>query len=151
MYLLPLICGIALYASTTLAGGLPKDHILWGPGGEPSTLVKRQPATTTSTNAAVAPTRAPDKACSNGAFTRGCWSNGFSISTDFDEKWPNTGKVRSYHLEITNTTCAPDGITRDCLLLNGQYPGPTIVADWGDMIEVTVKNSMKNNGTGKSC
>jgi FtsP/CotA-like multicopper oxidase with cupredoxin domain len=33
------------------------------------------------------------------------------------------------------------------LLVNGQYPGPTIEADWGDYIEVTVTNGMENNGT----
>lgn len=33
-------------------------------------------------------------------------------------------------------------------LINGQYPGPTIRAKWGDTIVVNVKNSMKDNGTG---
>jgi len=32
-------------------------------------------------------------------------------------------------------------------LINGQYPGPTIVANWGDTISITVKNSMQYNGT----
>lgn len=32
-------------------------------------------------------------------------------------------------------------------VVNGQYPGPTLVADWGDMIEVTVYNRLKTNGT----
>jgi len=125
---------------------LPADHFLYGAAGKPSTLVRRQTPTTNA--AVVTPTRAPDKGCSHGPLTRGCWGTGFSISTDFDEKWPDTGKVRSYHLDISNTTCAPDGITRTCLLINGQYPGPTIYADWGDTLEVTVKNSMAGNGTG---
>ena len=33
------------------------------------------------------------------------------------------------------------------MLINNQYPGPTITANWGDMIQVTVKNSLPNNGT----
>jgi FtsP/CotA-like multicopper oxidase with cupredoxin domain len=33
-------------------------------------------------------------------------------------------------------------------LINGQYPGPTIRAKWGDTIVVNVKNNMKDNGTG---
>lgn len=32
-------------------------------------------------------------------------------------------------------------------VFNGQYPGPAIVADWGDTIEVTVTNNLANNGT----
>jgi FtsP/CotA-like multicopper oxidase with cupredoxin domain len=38
--------------------------------------------------------------------------------------------------------------SRDFQLINGQYPGPTIRAKWGDWIVVNVKNSMKDNGTG---
>lgn len=34
------------------------------------------------------------------------------------------------------------------MLVNGQYPGPTVYANWGDMISITVKNSLQNNGTG---
>jgi FtsP/CotA-like multicopper oxidase with cupredoxin domain len=33
------------------------------------------------------------------------------------------------------------------MLINGQYPGPTIIADWGDMISITVQNSLQSNGT----
>ena len=33
------------------------------------------------------------------------------------------------------------------MVFNGQYPGPAIVADWGDTIEVTVVNSTPDNGT----
>ena len=42
---------------------------------------------------------------------------------------------------------APDGIYREMMVFNGQYPGPTIVADWGDTIEITVTNGLTNNGT----
>ncbi|KAF2137677.1 multicopper oxidase [Aplosporella prunicola CBS 121167] len=104
-------------------------------------MVKRQAATTTS--------RVADPACTNGPLSRSCWAPGFSIATDFDAKWPDTGKTVTASLEITNTTCNPDGHgDRVCLLFNNQYPGPTIVANWGDTISVTVKNSMQSNGTG---
>ncbi|KAM3081222.1 laccase, multicopper oxidase, benzenediol:oxygen oxidorectuctase [Clarireedia jacksonii] len=89
-----------------------------------------------------------DPACTNSPFTRSCWGNGFSIATDFDTKHPNTGVTRKYNLEITNTTLAPDGFSRLVMAINGQYPGPTLYADWGDMIQVTVKNSLQHNGTG---
>ncbi|KAE8454121.1 hypothetical protein EG329_005045 [Mollisiaceae sp. DMI_Dod_QoI] len=40
----------------------------------------------------------------------------------------------------------PDGAARDMLVINGQYPGPVLRANWGDFIEVDVTNSMENNG-----
>ena len=51
-----------------------------------------------------------------------------------------------YHLDITNTTLAPDGFSRQVLVINGQIPGPTIIADWGDTLEIHVTNSMQDNG-----
>ncbi|KAJ4367277.1 laccase, multicopper oxidase, benzenediol:oxygen oxidorectuctase [Neocucurbitaria cava] len=34
------------------------------------------------------------------------------------------------------------------MLVNGQYPGPTVRAKWGDTIIINVKNSLQYNGTG---
>jgi FtsP/CotA-like multicopper oxidase with cupredoxin domain len=42
---------------------------------------------------------------------------------------------------------SPDGTPRLMQVFNGQYPGPEIVADWGDTLQITVKNSLKDNGT----
>ena len=108
-----------------------------------------------------------DGACTNGPLTRACWSNGFSIATDFDNKAPPDGvtvTVRAqyaidrviinnlqYNFEITNVTRPqPDGSggLRQMQLVNGQYPGPTIRAKWGDTVIVNVKNSLEHNGTG---
>lgn len=50
-------------------------------------------------------------------------------------------------LDITNTTMAFDGVARPVMVINGQYPGPTIEANWGDTLEIHVKNSLTNNGT----
>lgn len=105
-----------------------------------------------------------DSACTNGPFTRSCWKSGWSIVTDFDAKVPPNGITRRYNLEITNTTLAPDGVGRLVMAINNQYrkslaflacdcrltsatAGPTITADWGDTLEVTVKNSLQHNGT----
>jgi FtsP/CotA-like multicopper oxidase with cupredoxin domain len=33
------------------------------------------------------------------------------------------------------------------MVVNGAYPGPTIEANWGDWIEVTVYNKLKTDGT----
>ncbi|KAI8932752.1 hypothetical protein NX059_010242 [Plenodomus lindquistii] len=89
-----------------------------------------------------------ETSCNYGPESRGCWTNGFSIDTDMDINWPNTGKTVKYHLEITNSTGSPDGFERPMMLINGQYPGPTIVADWGDDLEITVTSQLQTNGTG---
>lgn len=34
------------------------------------------------------------------------------------------------------------------MLINGQYPGPTIRAKWGDFLVINVKNNLQDNGTG---
>jgi FtsP/CotA-like multicopper oxidase with cupredoxin domain len=44
-------------------------------------------------------------------------------------------------------TLSPDGKPREMMVFNGQYPGPPIVANWGDTIRVTVTNQLPNNGT----
>ena len=116
------VCLVA-FASASLAKIIPDSQILWGPGGKPTTVVKRQ-ATTAATS-----TRVPDSACTNSAFSRQCWSNGFSAATDFDVKWPTTGRTVTYNLEIINGTCNPDGNgAKPCQLFNNVYPGPTISA-----------------------
>ncbi|KAI1495707.1 probing oxygen channels in Melanocarpus Albomyces laccase [Biscogniauxia marginata] len=33
------------------------------------------------------------------------------------------------------------------MLVNNQFPGPTLVADWGDTLQITVKNKLHINGT----
>ncbi|EXJ89106.1 hypothetical protein A1O3_02170 [Capronia epimyces CBS 606.96] len=109
-------------------------------------LMRRQ-VSTTSTSSVTTTTKKPDSQCTNGPLTRQCWGNGFSIATNYDSTWPNTGKVVQYHLEVTNTTMALDGVPRRVYAINGQYPGPTIRASWGDTLQITVKNSLTTNGT----
>ena len=60
---------------------------------------------------------------------------------------PNTGVTRNYNFVITEQTCQPDGVVRDCLVINGAFPGPTIEANWGDWIQVTVTNKLTTEGT----
>ncbi|KAI0134129.1 multicopper oxidase [Xylariales sp. AK1849] len=75
-----------------------------------------------------------------------CWGD-YSLSTNWYEETPDTGVVREYWFDVTNTTGAPDGVDRMILSINGSVPGPTIFADWGDTVVVHVTNSMENNGT----
>ncbi|KAF2084453.1 multicopper oxidase [Saccharata proteae CBS 121410] len=92
-------------------------------------------------------TRTPDPSCVNSADDRSCWVDGFSIDADFDEKWPTTGKTNYYTLTVTNTTACPGGSCRQMMLINDQFPGPTISGSWGDEFEITVVNNMQYNGT----
>lgn len=115
-------------------------------------VVRAPDATATSGSKSTSTTKTPTStalaaSCTNAPNSRGCWNNGFDIDTDFDQDWPATGRTVSYELTITNTTLAPDGYERMVYAINGQYPGPTIYANWGDSISVTVKNELENNGT----
>jgi FtsP/CotA-like multicopper oxidase with cupredoxin domain len=60
---------------------------------------------------------------------------------------PNTGVTRHYHWTVTNTTMAPDGVLTPMLVVNNQFPGPLIEANWGDYIEITVQNNLETEGT----
>lgn len=153
--------GLVLFSSAAAAfkaETIKENNKLWGAGGRPTTLSyhKRQapsgsiapPASGSGAVASATPSRAADGNCRHTALTRQCWGNGFSIATDFDTKWPETGVTRRYNWQITNTTCNPDGgAERYCLLINNQLPGPTIFADWGDFVEVSVTNNLPHNGT----
>ncbi|KAJ9144624.1 Extracellular dihydrogeodin oxidase/laccase [Pleurostoma richardsiae] len=86
--------------------------------------------------------------CVHGPSDRSCWSDGFDISTNYYESVPDTGVVREYWFNIENTTAAPDGVELPVQLINGSFPGPTIIADWGDTVVVHLTNSLQTNGTG---
>lgn len=73
-------------------------------------------------------------ACINSASDRSCWSDGYDLSTNYYDDVPDTGVVREYWFNIENTTAAPDGVEIPVQLVNGSYPGPTIIADWGDTV-----------------
>ncbi|MCJ1231423.1 hypothetical protein MMC12_008100 [Toensbergia leucococca] len=50
----------------------------------------------------------------------------------------------------TAENSAPDGYQKDVLLINGQFPGPLIEANWGDWIQVTLHNNIDNPKEGTS-
>lgn len=60
---------------------------------------------------------------------------------------PNTGVTRYYNWVVTNETMSPDGVLTPMLVVNGQFPGPLLEANWGDWIEVTVTNKLVIEGT----
>lgn len=60
------------------------------------------------------------------------------------------GQERVYDFTIARGTIAPDGYEKGVLLINGQFPGPTIEANWGDTITVTVNNAITGPEEGTS-
>ncbi|KAK4188254.1 putative laccase precursor [Podospora australis] len=86
------------------------------------------------------------RGCQNGPKSRMCWGD-FDIDTDDTTTWPNTGVTRFYDFNITEETLAPDGVKKPLMVVNGQYPGPAIIADWGDILSIQVCNQLTQNGT----
>lgn len=112
------------------------------------TSVKSSSSSTTSstTTSTSSTTTGLTPGCTNGPTSRSCWG-AYNIDTDYGTTWPNTGVTKSYTFHITNTTLSPDGTSKQVLAVNGQIPGPTIEANWGDTISVQVFNDMQTNGT----
>ncbi|KAF4985418.1 hypothetical protein FDECE_16570 [Fusarium decemcellulare] len=86
------------------------------------------------------------------AENRECWlrhkdGREFNIHTNY-EKFAPKGITRHYVLNVTEGSINADGqpFTK-AKLFNESYPGPWLEACWGDTINVTVINSMTQNGT----
>ncbi|KAK5130265.1 hypothetical protein LTR08_002266 [Meristemomyces frigidus] len=75
------------------------------------------------------------------------WGGCTADNTNYYTTTPNTGMTRHYDWTVSHGSCAPDGVELDCLLVNNQFPGPTISANWGDWIEVKVTNNLTVEGT----
>jgi len=55
-------------------------------------------------------------------------------------------KVVPYTLDVYYISGAPDGIHKDKILgINGQFPGPTLEANVGDTLKITVINSIQDS------
>ncbi|MCJ1225204.1 hypothetical protein MMC12_001853 [Toensbergia leucococca] len=63
---------------------------------------------------------------------------------------PVTGTTRYYDFTVRRGTAAPDGFQKNVLLINDQFPGPTIEANWGDWIQVTLRNQITGPEEGTS-
>ncbi|KAH8708530.1 laccase-1 precursor [Phaeosphaeriaceae sp. PMI808] len=50
-------------------------------------------------------------------------------------------------MHVAYQTIAPDGVPRNGLTINGQYPGPLVEANWGDWILFKVTNDLTDEGT----
>ncbi|KAK1955884.1 multicopper oxidase [Colletotrichum sublineola] len=85
---------------------------------------------------------------SHGPGNRACWNGNFDINSDFEILTPPQGKLRTFDFTLSNLTdIAPDGVHKPAMLINNQFPGPTIEADWGDFVQIHVHNQLQSNGT----
>lgn len=75
------------------------------------------------------------------------WGNHTWGGDTVTERPPNTGVTRHYHFNVHKKVLAPDGFTKEMMVINGQYPGPLIEANWGDWVEIKVTNQLENEGT----
>lgn len=48
--------------------------------------------------------------------------------------------IKQFELDLTWSKRAVGGVERDQVLVNGQFPGPALIFDEGDDVEVTVNN-----------
>ena len=74
------------------------------------------------------------------------WGNHTTRDTDptKHQHIPVTNVTRSYDWTVTRSRISPDGVLRDVILINNQFPGPLIEANFGDWIEVHVHNNISN-------
>jgi len=95
-----------------------------------------------------APTYGMFMGAGNGASKSFPWGAKTAQNTNPYQNAPDTGVVRQYDFTIARATLAPDGVERSVILINGEFPGPTIEADWGDTIQVTVHNDIDSPSEG---
>ncbi|KAG5298084.1 laccase TilA [Histoplasma ohiense] len=55
---------------------------------------------------------------------------------------PRYVHVRHFELELTWGNASPDGVEREVILVNNQFPGPQLNIAEGDEVEIVVKNSL---------
>jgi hypothetical protein len=58
---------------------------------------------------------------------------------------PDTGVTRTYDFHVSYATIAPDGVTKNGLVVNGGFPGPLVEANWGDWLSITVTNDLPDD------
>lgn len=67
------------------------------------------------------------------------------LGTALDQARPRPTK--KFELNVSWGTSAPDGVERQHALINGKSPGPPLIFDEGDDVEITVHNFLPFNTT----
>ena len=78
------------------------------------------------------------------------WGQRNCTNTDPYREAPDTGVKRIYKFTISRNVLAPDGYEKSLILVNGQFPGPVIQANWGDTIVVNVRKNISDPIDGTS-
>ncbi|QRV95632.1 Multicopper oxidase [Ceratobasidium sp. AG-Ba] len=53
-------------------------------------------------------------------------------------------RMVNYNFDVVNGKVAPDGVSRDAVLINNRFPGPLITANKNDILRINVKNKLTN-------
>ncbi|RYP24096.1 hypothetical protein DL767_008672 [Monosporascus sp. MG133] len=61
-----------------------------------------------------------------------------------NQGYPNSSVTRYYNFDVARARLSPDGFEKEMIVINGQFPGPLIEANWGDWISVNVTNSVRD-------
>ncbi|OTA56429.1 multicopper oxidase [Hypoxylon sp. EC38] len=67
----------------------------------------------------------------------------YVLDPDWDFGAPN--QVRKYDWTIVDKEGGPDGVVKSMMTINGQFPGPLIEVNEGDVVEVNVHNQASNS------
>ena len=78
------------------------------------------------------------------------WGSRTAANTNPYEQSPTTNVTINKHFTISRGVIAPDGVQKNVLLINDQFPGPTLEANWGDMFNITVQNDITGPEEGTS-
>ena len=68
------------------------------------------------------------------------WGNRTAKGSNPYTDAPNTNMTRYYNFTISRGQAAPDGYVTNVIVVNDQFPGPLIEANWGDWIEGLYNN-----------
>jgi iron transport multicopper oxidase len=58
-----------------------------------------------------------------------------------------SAKTVTYNWEVDWVSVNPDGVVRPAVGINGQWPCPSLNADFGDRVVINVKNALQNETT----
>ncbi len=100
----------------------------------------RRPAVSSSSTGAAVRAPSSSTTAAAAASSTGARSLFSSSSTGAAVNVPFIPDLLEFDLTISNGPCAPDGFVRSCVLVNGQFPGPTLVLVNGGSVRITVRN-----------
>jgi len=139
-------------ATTTTYTGSSSMTTHSGFAGNGTTTTVTTSTTSQGQNSTQKATGIPEPKCRNGdhgndAEDRSIWCDNKSIKDDTHDTF-RTGQTKKFNLVIEDAVVDFDGTgAKPAFTINGKTPGEAIVANWGDMVEITVTNKLTTNST----